>query len=54
MKKIHASASFGYAGATHETTFEFADYVTEEEIEEEVWEWAAQFVDICWKEEREV
>lgn len=51
MRKIHAQASFGFCGATHETIFEFEDDVTEEEIDEEVWEWATQFVDICWEEE---
>ena len=52
MKKVYASANFGFVGATHEDIFEFEDDATEEEIEKEVWEWATQFLEIYWAEER--
>ena len=50
MKKIHAIASFGYHGAYYEDDFEFDDDATREDIEDEVWEWAQQFVDIEFEE----
>ena len=53
MKKIYAETSFGFAGATHKKIFEFEDDIPAEEINEEVWDWATQFVDIYWEEEKE-
>ena len=50
MKKIHARASFGYCNAYYEDDFEFNDDTTEKEIEDEIWEWAQQFVDIDFEE----
>ena len=53
MKKVHATASFGYATAVHEEDFEFEDDYTDEEIQNEIWEWAEQFVDIDYEIEEE-
>lgn len=53
MKKVHATASFGYVTAVHEEDFEFPDDYTDEEIENEIWEWAEQFVDIDYEIEEE-
>lgn len=50
MKKIHAVASFGFRGASYEDDFEFDDDATEKEIEDEIWEWAQQFVDVDFEE----
>ena len=50
MKKIHARASFGYTGAYYEDDFEFDDDATEKEIEDEIWDWAEQFVDVDFEE----
>lgn len=46
MKRFHAVASFGFCNAYHEEDFEFDDDATQAEIEDEVWEWAQQFVEI--------
>lgn len=48
MKKIVAHCGIGYHGAEHEDVFEFEDTFTQEEIEEEIWEWATQFLEIWW------
>lgn len=53
MKKVHATASFGYVGATHEEDFEFEDEYTDDEIEREIWEWAEQYVDVEFEIEEE-
>ena len=51
MKVINMRASFGFVGAVHEDQMEVPDGYTEEDINEEVWNWAQQFVDTEWEEE---
>lgn len=42
----------GYSGATHEEVFEFEDGTSEKEMENELWEWAEQFLE-AWFEDGE-
>lgn len=49
MKKVIAKANFGFWGAEHKTEFEFEDDATEEEMEEVIWEWAAEYIDISFE-----
>ena len=49
MIKVKATCGIGYSGAEHEEEFEFDDGYTEDEIVEEVWEWAQQFLDVNWE-----
>ncbi len=51
MKKITAHCGIGFCGAEHEEEFEFEDTATEEEIEEELYDWANQFLDVWWNVE---
>ena len=53
MKKIIAHCGIGYCGAEHEEEFEFDDNYTDEEIEEEIYDWATQFLDVWWDVEEE-
>jgi len=46
MIKVKATCGFGFAGAEYEEEFEFDDDYTGEEIDEEIWEWAQQFLDL--------
>lgn len=50
MRKIKAHCGIGYAGAEHEEEFEFEDDATEDEILEEVKDWAEQYLEIWWDE----
>lgn len=50
MKKILATADFGFCGAEYEETFEFEDDATEDEIWEEIWRWACENVNINYEE----
>lgn len=50
MKKIKAYANYGFVGANRETIIEIDDDATEEKIGELIWEWAADYVCIDWKE----
>lgn len=50
MKKIRANCGIGFVGAVWKKDFEFEDDVTEEEIEEVVYEWANEKLDIGWVE----
>ena len=49
MIKVKATCGIGFAGAEHEEEFEFDDGYTEDEMVEEVWEWAQQFLDVNWE-----
>ena len=49
MIKVIATCGFGFCGAEREEEFEFTDGYTEQEIEEDIWEWAEQFLDVNWK-----
>lgn len=42
----------GYPNATHEELFEFEDGTSEKEMENELWEWAEQFLE-AWFEDGE-
>lgn len=53
MKKVHATASFGFVGADHEEDFEFDDAWTDDEIEKEIWQWAEEFVEVDFEIEEE-
>ena len=48
MRKIKAHCGIGYAGAEHEEEFE--DDATEDEILEEVKDWAEQYLEFWWDE----
>lgn len=49
MKKIRACCSIGYRGAEHKEEFEFEDEVTDDEIDDEIYEWAKQFLETWWE-----
>lgn len=51
MRVIKATASFGFIGAEYEKEFEFDDETTDEEIEDEIYQWACEYVDTDWEEE---
>lgn len=53
MRRIKATYGIGYVGAEHEEIFEFDDDVTEEEIENEIWDWATSNLDVNWEDESE-
>ena len=50
MIKRIGKCSFGFEGATYEEEFEFPDHYTEEEMEQELSEWASQFVEMWFEE----
>ena len=50
MKRVHATASFGFVNGEHEDDFEFEDDVTETEIIESIYNWATEFIDIDYYE----
>ena len=54
MIKVRATASFGFHGCYHEEDFEFPDDISEEDIEDELWDWANQFVALDWHKVKEV
>ena len=49
MIKVIATCGIGFHGAEHKEEFEFDDDYTEDEMVEEVWEWAQQFLDVNWE-----
>ena len=53
MKRIKVVLNTGFAGVQHEDILEFKDDATDEEIEEEVKEWAWNCLDLCWYEEEQ-
>lgn len=50
MIKRIGKCTFGFAGATCVSEFEFPDNYTEEEMEKELSEWANQFVEIWFED----
>ena len=50
MKKIIAYCKLGYHGAEIKDELELDDTYTKEDIEEEVYNWAFQFLKIRWEE----
>lgn len=53
MKKIKAYANYGFVGTNREKIIEVDDDATEEEINELIWEWAADYVYTDWEEVKE-
>jgi len=53
MKKVKAVLNFGYAWGEREEILEFDDDVTDEEIEEEVNQWAWSFLNLRWEVTKE-
>ena len=51
MRKIKAQCGIGFVGANYEEEFEFEDDMSDEDIEKEIYEWAQQFLEVCWEEE---
>ena len=53
MKKIKFCCSIGFPSAIQEDVFEFDDTWSEEEIQDELWNWAEQFLE-TWFEVEEI
>lgn len=51
MRKIKARCGIGFVGANYEEEFEFEDDMSDENIEKEIYEWAQQFLEVCWEGE---
>lgn len=52
MKKIKFRLSIGYRDAVQEDVFEFDDDITEEELEDELKEWANNYIELSLEELR--
>ena len=50
MKKIKPHCGIGFAGATYDEEFEFDDDMTDDEINNEINDWAEQFLETWWEE----
>jgi hypothetical protein len=46
--KISVHLSIGYPGACHDDELEFPDDATDDEIDAEVQEWAANYIEWTW------
>lgn len=53
MKRITAHCGIGFAGAEHYESFEFPDDMTDDEINDEIYDWAKQFLEVWWEEVRQ-
>lgn len=53
MIKVKATCGIGFYGAEHEEEFEFDDDYTEQEIDDEIWEWATQWLSVSWEKIKE-
>lgn len=51
--KVTFKLGIGYVGATHQETFEFEDDYTENELEEELSNWAHNYIDMSFEIEDE-
>lgn len=51
MRKIKARCGIGFVGENYEEEFEFEDDMSDENIEKEIYEWAQQFLEVCWEGE---
>ena len=49
MRKIKATCGIGFYD-DHEEEFEFPDDYTDDEITQEIWDWAMQFLNANWEE----
>lgn len=49
MRKVHVEAQYGFHNCYHKADFEFPDNYTDDEIEDAVWDWANQFVEVEWE-----
>lgn len=47
--KIKASCGFGFAGAHREEVLELPDDYDDQEIDDEVWAWASNYLDYGWE-----
>lgn len=47
--QISVSLGIGYAGANHTDVLDIGDSATEDQINEEVQEWANNYIEISWK-----
>ena len=52
MKKIYVHLSIGFPTACHDDELEIEDDATEEEISEMVAEWAGNYIEYSWSEEK--
>ena len=50
MKKIKASAHYGFVNSDRETILKVDDDATPNEIDDLVWEWATSYIDSTWGE----
>lgn len=50
MKKIKAYCGIGFAGETYDEDFEFDDDIPDDEISNEINDWAEQFLETWWEE----
>ena len=50
MRRIKVSVGFGFHGCEHKHVFEFDDDMSDEQIEDEVYAWACEFIDLNWEE----
>lgn len=53
MRKIIARCGIGFYQAEHEEEFEFDDSWSDIDIENALYEWAEQFLEVSWEEEEE-
>lgn len=52
MKTIYVHLSIGYPTACHDDELEVPDDATEEEIDEIVSEWAHNYIEYSWREDK--
>jgi hypothetical protein len=52
MKTIYAHLDIGYANACHDDELEVEDDATDEQIGALVKDWADNYIDTCWSEEK--
>lgn len=48
MKKVSCYLTIGYPGASHEDVLEFKDDATDAEIEQDVADWAHNYIEYGW------
>lgn len=51
--KVNVTLSIGYPSAQHEDVLELDDNVTDAEIDQEVQDWANNYIEIDWSKENE-
>jgi hypothetical protein len=50
MRRIYVSLSIGYPSAKHEDVLEVEDDATDESIDEEVRDWAHNYIEWYWRD----